>query len=385
MSTSTPTTPSHSTDDSRRHLRIAAEEAYAPQAVIDEYRRLLDAQGGDAGFRSLWSYYLLNRTVHTELFRSRITDLEDRRLSDMADLGIDHQVLSLATPGVELFELPLARELAAMTNESIADACRRHPSRFSGLAAVALQDIDFSVKELRRAVRHLGLKGVIVNSHTRGEYLDAPKFEEFWATAAELDVPVYLHPNTPSDGLIGPLLDAGLDGAIYGFGVETGMHLIRIIFSGVFDRYPNLRLVVGHLGEALPFWAFRVDHFHRVQDGTGRYPWRPSLQQPPSHYLKTNIWLTTSGMAWEPAIMFARQVAGADRVLYAMDYPFQVAPSEVAVHENLPIEDHERRTLFETTACKVFGLAQPRLVEGAQVRGSGHVAGCGSPSAATGR
>ncbi|MFI6929603.1 amidohydrolase family protein [Streptomyces sp. NPDC050287] len=355
MSSSSPSAPSQPSDDGRC-LRIATEEAYAPQAVIDEYRRLLDTQGGDAGFRSLWSYYLLNRTAHTDLFRSRITDLGDRRLSDMADLGIDHQVLSLATPGVELFELPLARELAAMTNEYIAQACRQHPAHFSGLAAVALQDVEFSVGELRRAVQELGLNGVIVNSHTRGEYLDAPKFEEFWATAAELDVPVYLHPNTPSDGLIGPLLDSGLDGAIFGFGVETGMHLIRIIFSGVFDRHPGLRLVVGHLGEALPFWAFRVDHFHHIQDKTGRYPWRPSLKQPPSHYLKTNIWLTTSGMAWEPAIMFARQVVGADRVLYAMDYPFQAALSEVEVHERLPIADHEKQTLFETAARSVFGL-----------------------------
>ncbi|GGS16158.1 amidohydrolase [Streptomyces humidus] len=354
MSSSSPSAPSQPSDGS--HLRIATEEAYAPRAVIDEYRRLLDTDGGDAGFRSLWSYYLLNRTAHTDLFRSRITDLGDRRLSDMADLGIDHQVLSLVTPGVELFELPLARELAALTNENIAQACRQHPAQFSGLAAVALQDVGFSVRELRRAVRELGLKGVIVNSHTRGEYLDAPKFEEFWATAAELDVPVYLHPNTPSDPLIGPLLDSGLDGAIFGFGVETGMHLIRIIFSGVFDRHPNLRLVVGHLGEALPFWASRIDHFHDVQDRTGRYPWRPSLKQPPSHYLRTNIWLTTSGMACEPAIMFARQVVGADRVLYAMDYPFQVSADEVEVHERLPVTDAEKRTLFETAARGVFGL-----------------------------
>jgi predicted TIM-barrel fold metal-dependent hydrolase len=103
-----------------------------------------------------------------------------------------------------LFDLPLARELATLTNERIADAVRRHPDRFSGLAAVALQDVDFSVRELRRSVTELGLRGVIVNSHSRGQYLDDPRFEEFWATAAELQVPVYLHPNTPSDPLIGP-------------------------------------------------------------------------------------------------------------------------------------------------------------------------------------
>lgn len=342
------------------HRRIAAEEAYAPAEVIDEYLRLLGSGGGDRGFRSLWSYYLLNESPHTALFRARLTDAGDRRIADMDELGIDHQVLSLTTPGVELFDLPLARELATLTNERIAEATRLHPDRFSGLAAVALQDVDFSVRELRRAVTELGLRGVIVNSHSRGDYLDDPRFEEFWATAAELGVPVYLHPNTPSEGLIDPLLEAGLDGAIYGFAVETGMHLIRIIFSGVFDRYPDLRLVVGHLGEALPFWAFRVDHFHAVQERTGRYPWRPVLRQRPSEYLRTNIWLTTSGMAWAPAIMFAREVAGPDRVLYAMDYPFQAEASEVAVHEGLPLSEEEKRYLFEEGSTRVFGLALER-------------------------
>jgi 2,3-dihydroxybenzoate decarboxylase len=342
------------------HRRIAAEEAYAPAEVIEGYRRLLESGGGDRGFESLWSYYLLNESPHTALFRARITDAGERRIADMDELGIDHQVLSLTTPGVELFDLPLARELATLTNERIAEATRLHPDRFSGLAAVALQDVDFSVRELRRAVKELGLRGVIVNSHTRGDYLDHPRFEEFWATAAELGIPVYLHPNTPSDGLIDPLLESGLDGAIYGFAVETGMHLIRIIFSGVFDRYPDLRLVVGHLGEALPFWAFRVDHFHGVQERTGRYPRRPALRQRPSEYLKTNIWLTTSGMAWAPAIMFAREVAGRDRVLYAMDYPFQAEASEVKVHEDLPISADDKRYLFEEGATTLFGLTLER-------------------------
>jgi len=126
----------------------------------------------------------------------------------------------------------------------------------------------------------------------------------------------------------------------------------------VLDRYPRLRLVVGHLGEALPFWAFRIDHFHAQQQRTGRYPWRPALRRAPSEYLKTNIWLTTSGMAWVPAITFAQQVAGADRVLYAMDYPFQVSPAEVEVHESLPLSVEEKRFLFEQGAVSVFGLQE---------------------------
>ena len=350
------TTAPSSTTRQVAYRRIATEEAYAPQEIIDEYRRMLAAGKGDAGFRSLWDYYMLNESPRTELFRRRIVDLDELRIADMDALGIDHQIVSLVTPGVELFELSLARELAQLTNDRIAAACRKHPDRFTGLAAVALQDVEFSITELRRAVTELGLRGVIVNSHSQGTYLDAPEFEEFWATAAELGVPVYLHPNTPSDGLIGPLLDAGLDGAIFGFGVETGMHLIRIIFSGVFDRYPDLRLVVGHLGEALPFWASRIDYFHGVQERTGRYPSRPHLEHAPSHYLRTNIWLTTSGMASEPAIMFSRSVVGDDRVLYAMDYPFQVEAAEVAIHDDLPMTDAAKTVMFETGPEHVFGL-----------------------------
>jgi 5-carboxyvanillate decarboxylase len=169
-------------------------------------------------------------------------------------------------------------------------------------------------------------------------------------------VPIYLHPNTPSDPMIGPLLDAGLDGAIYGFGVETGMHLIRIIFSGVFDRHPTLRLVVGHLGEALPFWQFRLDHFHAVQERSQRYPGRPVLKQAPSDYLRSNIWITTSGMAWAPAIEFVRSVVGSDRVLYATDYPYQAEESEIRTQEQLEMTDAERRHFFETGAKRVFKL-----------------------------
>lgn len=338
------------------YRRIAVKEAYAPPEVVAEYERLLDTGGGDRGFESLWGYYARNPSPHTRKLLVRIQDIGEGRLAEMDALGIDHQVLSLTAPGVELFDLSRARELTRLSNDRVAEASRRWPDRFSGLASVALQDVDFSIAELDRAVGGLGLRGVIINSHSRGEYLDDPKFEPLLAAIAALGVPLYLHPTTPSDRMIGPLLDCGLDGAIYGFGVDTGMHLIRIIFAGAFDHHPDLRLVVGHLGEALPFWMYRVDHFHAVQARSGRYPARPPLQAKPSDYLRRNVWLTTSGMAWEPAIMFTRQVVGPDRVLYAMDYPYQALTDEVAAQDALPIDDRERRAFFETTACELFRL-----------------------------
>lgn len=339
----------------RKHLRIATEEAYAPPELISEYRRMLADGTGDLGFATLWKHYL-GESAQAVGVTERIQDLGSRRLADMDELGIDHQIVSLTCPGVELLEPKRARELARLTNDRIAEACRAHPTRFSGLAAAYLQDVDFSVAELRRGVEDLGLRGLIVNSHARGMYLDDPRFEALFATAEELDVPIYLHPNTPSDPMIRPLLDAGLEGAIFGFGVETGMHLARIILAGVFDRYPRLRLVVGHLGEGLPFWQFRIDHFHAVHEHSNRYPERPKLEHAPSDYLKTNVWITTSGMAWAPAIDFVRSVVGTDRVLYAMDYPYQAEASEVRTQESLEMTDAERSHFFEGGARDVFRL-----------------------------
>lgn len=173
---------------------------------------------------------------------------------------------------------------------------------------------------------------------------------------AELDVPLYLHPTTPSNRMIAPFAEAGLDGAIYGFGVETGYHLLRIITSGVLDRLPNLRIVVGHLGEALPFWLNRIDYFHATQVKSQRYEAIKPLRQKPSEYFRTNIWITTSGMPWEREIMFVRDVVGPDRVMYAMDYPYQYELQEVVAQDNLPISEQEKKSFFEGIAREVFRL-----------------------------
>ncbi|RPH45055.1 MAG: amidohydrolase, partial [Lysobacterales bacterium] len=236
------------------------------------------------------------------------------------------------------------------------EAVRRHPDRFAGLAAVAPQDPAAAAKELERGVTSLGLKGAIINSHTLGEYLDDTKFWDIFAAAEALKVPIYLHPNTPSAGMIAPFLERGLEGALYGFGVETGMHLLAIITSGAFDRFPGLKIVVGHLGEALPFWLFRLDYMHRASVMAKRYSFMKPLQRKPSDYLRENVYVTTSGMAWEPAILFCRSVLGADRVMYAMDYPYQFVAEEVATQDNLALDDADKKKFFQLNAERVFAL-----------------------------
>jgi 5-carboxyvanillate decarboxylase len=338
------------------YIRIAAEEAFAPPEVLDAYRQLIAREPGlDPGFTSLMGFYLGSSPRAVQVM-SRMTDLSELRLRDMDDSGITKQILSLTSPGVQIFDAGTGAALAQLSNDYLATAIQKRPDRFDGLAAIAPQDPVAAVKELERGVRKLGLKGVIINSHTRGEYLDAPKFWPIFEAASALGVPIYLHPNTPPPAMIGPFLESGLDGAIYGFAVETGLHMLRIILSGVFDRFPSLQMILGHLGEALPYWLFRIDFMHRAMVAANRYPSVKKLNRKPSEYFKQNVYVTTSGMAWQPPILYAQSVLGMDRVLYAMDYPYQFVPEEVKVTDELPLSDADKKKLYQTNAESVFSV-----------------------------
>jgi 2,3-dihydroxybenzoate decarboxylase len=340
------------------YLRIATEEAFATREMFDCYQKIIDDKSiDDPGFYSLWGFFLQSDSEVPTAVRRKLLDLGEERIRDMDESGIARQVISLTAPGVQVLDPETAVAIAAQANDQLAEAVGRHPDRFSGLAAMAPQNPAAAAREIERGVHALGFHGVILNSHTQGEYFDDPKFWGIFEAAEALDVPIYLHPNTPSRGMIEPLLELGLDGAIYGFGVETGMHLLRIIVSGAFDRFPRLKIVVGHLGEALPFWLFRLDFMHNRMVRAGRYEKVKALNKPISDYLRENVWITTSGMAWEPAIMFVRSVIGADHVLYAMDYPYQYVPDEVRVGDELPISDEEKKAFYQTNAESLFSLS----------------------------
>jgi len=223
------------------------------------------------------------------------------------------------------------------------------------MTAIAPQDPAWSAKEIERGHK-LGFKAVIHNGHVAGEYTDDPKYWPIFEAAEALGTPVYLHPQGPSKGLIGPLLERGLDGAVYGFGVDTGLHLLRLIVMGVFDRFPKLKFIVGHGGEALPYWAYRLDYMHAAGIRSGRYACLKPLQLPVSGYFKRNIYVTFSGVAWEPAIQFCKSTLGADRILYAMDYPYQYQADEVAAQDAMTMSAPDKKAFFQTNAEKVFGL-----------------------------
>ncbi len=338
--------------------RIATEEAFVTQDVVRAYRDLLARNGStDIGFNSLMGYYLTSQSERTKAVAARLEDLGERRLADMDATGIDLQILSLTSPGVQIFsDTPTAVALARAANDELAAAIAAHPTRYAGLAAIAPQDPAAAAKELERAVSSLQLKGAIVNSHTQGEYLDDSKFWDIFAAAEALDVPVYLHPNTPPNAMIQPFMDRGLDGAVFGFAVETGLHALRLVVSGLFDRFPNLKIVLGHLGEALPYWLFRIDFMHGASVRSNRYASQPKLQRKASEYLKHNFYYTTSGMAWTPPIRYVQQVMGVDRLMYAMDYPYQFVPEEVNVTDELPIGYEDLKAFYQTNAERVFRL-----------------------------
>lgn len=341
---------------SPKTIRIATEEAWAPAHLLERYRELLAEKPAswDPGFRSLWGFFLGKTPRATDL-QARIQDLGERRLADMDATGIAKQILLLTAPGVQVFDRETAVSLSRDLNQELMETIRRFPDRYAALGAIAPQDPANAAHELERCTA-MGMKGAVVNSHTQGEYLDDPKYWPIFEAAEALDVPIYLHPNTPPPAMIDPFLPRGLDGAIYGFAVETGLHVLRIVVAGVFDRFPKLKLVVGHLGEGLPFWLFRIDFMHAAMVRASRYEGVRPLRRKPSEYFRENIWVTTSGMQWAPAILFAQQVLGVERVLYAMDYPYQFVPEEVRVTDELPIGEADRRKLYQGNAEQVFRL-----------------------------
>ena len=241
-----------------KNLRlIATEEACAFPEQVEAIRKLASSPGGDPDL-VMWSRFL-SPAYSTVL--GRLLDLGDERIGIMDEAGIDLQVLSMTSPGVQLFDAATATAMAADTNDRLAEAVRSHPNRYAALASFAPQDPRTAAKEIDRAINTLKLNGLIVNSHTSGEYLDDPKFWPIFEAAVASNASLYIHPRNPPFPA-SQILDGSynLYGAIWGFHVETGIHAMRLIVNGVFDAFPDLKIVLGHLGEALPYWLYRIDY-----------------------------------------------------------------------------------------------------------------------------
>jgi 5-carboxyvanillate decarboxylase len=262
-------------------------------------------------------------------------------------------VLSLSGPGLESLDAASGTKLSRQINDEVAGAVSKHPKRFAGFAAIAPQNPEAAARELERAVKELGFKGAVINSHIRGEYVDAKKYWVIFESAERLGVPIYLHPKQPPPDMLKPyLVYPILASATWGFAADGGLHAMRLVFSGFFDKYPGLKIILGHLGEAIPFWLERMDNrwqWETQGDAVSRQP-----QNKPSHYFKNNFAVTTSGMFWEPAIRFVCTVLGAERILFAVDFPYEASQEAVQFMESLAIPDDDKDKIFHRNAERLL-------------------------------
>ena len=294
----------------------------------------------------------------------RLYDRGPLRLEQMDAAGIDFQILSLFDPGVQ-DETDVARaiDLARRANDDLAESVRATPDRFGGFATLATQDPDAAAAELERAVTDLGLVGALINGHCQGRYLDDPAYERLFASAESMGVPIYLHPTTPHPAVMAawfaPYVDDGMHLASWGFGAETGTHVLRLIYSGLFDKFPGLQMIIGHLGEMLPFAAYRIDRYYGLGGGGGS---RTALQRLPSDYLRSNFHVTTSGNFSPPAFACTLDVLGADRVMFSVDYPMDDNLTGAAFMASYPMDEATRRKVSSENAIRLFGARIPATI-----------------------
>lgn len=330
----------------RRWRRIACEEGYSLPELIDAVDSYMAKHADrEPGLASL---------IGPGGKFPRMPQLLDpaRRIADMDASGVAVQVLLLNSPGVQIFDTVQAGELAKLANDRAADWVRRYPGRFAPLAAFAPQDPEAAALELERAVRTRGAKGGIVNSNTRDAYLDQPRFWPILEAAQAIDVPIYIHPREPRSDMLAPYLEHNLQGAVWGYAAETSLHALSLIMAGIFDRFPKLRIVLGHNGEGIPFYLDRIDNRYKTMHRGGTGP----LKRLPSEYFRDHFVITTSGSNWSPAVNFCQQVLGPEKVLFAVDYPFEAGPETVAAADAIPMSDRERTLFYHANAERVFRM-----------------------------
>lgn len=257
----------------------------------------------------------------------RLLDLADERVRGMDAAGVDVQVLSLTTPGVQSLQPATAVALARAANDLVAETVRGRPDRFQGFAALATPAPDAAARELERAVRTLGLHGAMLYGRTRDRNLDHPDFLPIFEAAAALRAPLYLHPQSPRPAVraayyqgFGDALDGALATAGIGWHYETGIQALRLVLAGVFDRFPDLQVILGHWGEVVLFYLDRIDLLSTPAGPAAR------LARPISDYFRTNVSVTPSGIFSPRYLRWAREVLGIERLLFATDYPYGCEP-----------------------------------------------------------
>ncbi|MEA2945905.1 MAG: uncharacterized protein QOI40_1235 [Alphaproteobacteria bacterium] len=285
----------------------------------------------------------------------QLQDIGDKRIAEMDAAGIDMQVLSLNSPGVEQAEAAEQLSIAVESNDFLAEAVKKHLSRFAAFAILPTAVPDKAAEELERRVRQQGFKGALINGHTRGRYLDDKFFWPILERAEALNVPIYLHPTVPpkavveaSFGGFSPSVTAMLTGGAWGWHIETATHLIRMILGGVFDRYPKLQVAVGHLGEGIPFMLPRLNR-NLPKEVT-------NLHRPIAAYLRENVHYTFGGFNFPATFLNLLLEVGVGRIMFSVDYPYGSMAEARAFLQHLPVSEADRERIAHGNAEKLLGL-----------------------------
>jgi 2,3-dihydroxybenzoate decarboxylase/5-carboxyvanillate decarboxylase len=327
--------------------KIATEEAWSIPEHMAALRKLTQSNWDNLDLR------LPRRSTDPNgpLYKL-LTDTDNERLAAMDRDGVDMHLLALTSPGVQMFDADLGCEIATLANDRLAEAIAQHPTRYAGLASFAPQDPKRAVKEMERAIGKLKLNGFMLNSHTGNEYMDNPKFWDILECAEALDRAIYVHPRCPSDQMAKPYADYGMFTALWGYQAEVSVHMLRMILAGVFERFPKLKIVIGHMGESIPYNLWRCDYIRNVHKGWGDVPNNESVSQ----VFKRNFWITTSGVEHTPALKYCLEVLGPDRVMWAIDYPYQVHPPPVKWMNEVDLPDTDKTKVFGGNAARVFHI-----------------------------
>ena len=245
-----------------------------------------------------------------------LPELAEKRLAHMDKAGIEIAVLSQTAPGIQaIADSSEASAMASHANDALHAAIKQQPRRFRGFAALNLQEIDTACAELKRCVSEMGFVGALINGSTQGEYLDNPKVNPLWSTLEQLDVPLYLHPGIPTNQPASMVKE--LDGATWGWSFDTATHALRLIVKGVFEKHPNAKVILGHMGENLPFYLWRLDSRY----SSTRY--RNDIGTTPSAVFRQNFFITTSGVCDDAALQCSITTLGPERIMFSTDYPYE--------------------------------------------------------------
>ncbi|HTY56058.1 MAG TPA: amidohydrolase family protein [Candidatus Binataceae bacterium] len=281
-----------------------------------------------------------------------LLDMGSSRIAAMDASGIAVQVMSLTAPGCEALDAETAVAVAKDANDRLFEAVTAHPDRLAGFAALPTADPKASAEELERAVKRLGLKGALINGHIRGRYLDDRKYWSIFECAASLDVPIYLHPTPPHPAVMQTYFEGFEEIALpaWGFALETSVHFLRLVFAGVFDAFPRLKFILGHLGEGLPFGI------HRLNEHTYAAASRRGLKKRPEQYLRENLVVTTSGNFYTPAFLCTVMAMGVENVLFSVDWPYESNRAGADWFAHLQMSEQDKEKIAHLNAERILHL-----------------------------